>query len=235
MHAGAHAVYARVGGHLVGVTSRHATHVPAAIRTCLTRLPATRVGDPAVVRDGCLQVAGLHVSVDRVVATGAPDLPDATAAGLLLAAGLPDLRCCREQLPAAALAGLTLGDPGAVPHLLGLGEGLTPLGDDVLTGWLVATRAVGADAEPVAAVVARLSHRTTALSAALLADAIAGECLPELRRLLLSLRAGREVADAVAALAAVGHTSGSGLLLGVHLALPPQPTRGHRAPGKGRP
>ncbi len=235
LHAGAHAVYARVGGHVVGVTSRHATHVPAAIRTSLTRLPATRVGDPAVVRDGALRVAGLRVSVSRVVATGVPDLPDPTAAARLLAAHLPDLRDSRDRLPTAALAALAAGDPGAVPRLLGLGDGLTPLGDDVLTGWLVATRAAGGDVEPVAGAVTRLSDRTTALSAALLADAAAGECLPELRRLLLALRAGRGVASAAAAVAAVGHTSGSGLLLGVHLALPAVRALGHRETGGSRP
>ncbi len=219
MHAGSHAVYARVGGHVVGVTSRHATQVPAAIHTALPRLPATRVGDPAVVHDGALRVAGLCVRVTRVVPTGVPDLPDRARAARLLATALPDLRDCREQLPPAAVADLADGDPAAVSRLLGLGEGLTPLGDDVLTGWLVATRATGGDLQPVADACTRLSHRTTPLSAALLADAVAGECLPELRRLLLALRGGVGVAAAARALAAVGHTSGSGLLLGVDLAL----------------
>jgi Protein of unknown function (DUF2877) len=222
LHAGDHAVYVRIDERVVGVTSSRATHAPSSIRTALPRLPRARVGDPAQVRDGALEVAGLRVSIGRVVATRAPQVPDRVRAAGLLAERLPNLGACRAQLPESALAGLRDADPGAVPRLLGRGDGLTPLGDDVLAGWLVTRRAVGAATDPVAHAVARNAARTTALSATLLADAAAGECLPELRDLLLALRSGAHISDAVDALATVGHTSGSGMLLGADLALSPR-------------
>ncbi len=226
MHAGEHALYARFGDRVVGVTSRRAVGVPAAIATTLPRLPRTAPGSPARIHDDLLHVAGLAVGVDRLVDTAAPSLPDARAAAGLLAGCLPDLDAVRRQLPADALSRLAQGLPTAVRSLLGLGDGLTPVGDDVLAGWLVTARAAGRDPAPVAAAVTAEAHRTTALSATLLADAADGQCLPELRTLLLELRALRDPASAVDRLAGVGHTSGLGMLLGAHLALSPDLTGG---------
>jgi len=127
----------------------------------------------------------------------------------------------RRQLPADALAALARGDAATVPALVGRGDGLTPVGDDVLAGWLVAARAVGRDLTQLAAVVHDSSHSTTALSATLLAHAADGEAVPQFRELLLALAAGRDVEPAVARLVTVGHTSGAGMLLGAALALTP--------------
>lgn len=224
VHAGSHAIYARVGGRLVGLVSRGATLTPSAVRTTLPRLPDAAPGDPASIGDGELRVAGLAVTVARVVPTEAPALPDPEAAVRLLEEALlgtatADLAPARSQLPEPALARLREGDPAAVPLLLGLGDGLTPVGDDVVAGWLVAARSAGRPVEDVAAAVTEHAPRTTPLSASLLSDAAAGECLPEVRALLLALRAGTGIEPAVTALAAVGHTSGRGMLLGVRLAL----------------
>jgi hypothetical protein len=125
------------------------------------------------------------------------------------------------ELPAAALAALRAGDPAAVPALLGRGSGLTPLGDDVLCGWLATSRLLDDPARPAvaAATVELAARRTTRLSAELLACAVDGEVLPELRRLLAALAAGTGVDDALAALLRVGHTSGAGLALGCAIAL----------------
>lgn len=218
-HAGAQALYARFGDRIVGVTARGAVLVPAAIGTTLPRLPGVAPGAPARIGDGLLHVADLAVGVDRLVDTSVPTLPDPHAAASRLARSLPDLDVVRRQLPATALELLGRGHPGAVRPLLGLGDGLTPVGDDVVAGWLVTARAAGRDPAPIARAVAGDADRTTTLSATLLAHAVEGECLPELRSLLLELRAGRDPEAAVERLAEVGHSSGLGMLLGAHLAL----------------
>src|SRR5262249_39110492 len=70
----------------------------------------------------------------------------------------------------------------AVAQLLGRGPGLTPTGDDVLAGALVALSALGAPAAVVLAdaVTAAAPGATTTVSAALLTHAARGECIPQL-------------------------------------------------------
>lgn len=235
LHAGREAVYVRVGERVVGVVARGAVHVPSAIATTLTALPEVAVGDPVPVGDGMIRLPGLSVGVDRIVATDAPALPDPAAAGDRLAAAGPDLEVVRRQLPQAALDALAAGDPAAVPALVGRGDGLTPVGDDVLSGWLVATRAAGRDPSAVAAAVRTQAHRTTSLSATLLADAAEGASIPPFRRLLLALGTGQDVAAAVSGLRAVGHTSGAGMLLGALLALHPFVPSSPATPLEGSP
>lgn len=237
LHSGREAVYVRLGERVVGVVARGAVHVPSAIATTLTALPEVAVGDPVPVGDGVLHLAGLSIGVDRITATDAPALADPVAAGERLALADPDLDVVRRQLPDAALAALAAGDPSAVPALVGRGDGLTPVGDDVLSGWLVATRAAGRDLSAVADAVQAHAHRTTSLSATLLADAAAGASIPPFRRLLVALGTGRdlEVTAAVAGLRAVGHTSGAGMLLGALLALQPSVLSSPATPLEGSP
>ncbi|TNM40416.1 DUF2877 domain-containing protein [Nocardioides albidus] len=210
VHAGRRAVYAELPTGVVGVLARGAVHVPCAIATTLPDLPEVAVGDPAVVGDGLLRIGPLRVAVTRLVSFAVPRLASAPALDELL---LADLSPARDQLPADALDLLAAGDPGAVPILVGRGDGLTPVGDDVLAGWLVATRAHGGDPSAVAAAVEARLPRTTSLSAALLRHAVAGEAIAPFRAALAT-----GDADAVAALLAVGHTSGAGMLLGARLA-----------------
>jgi hypothetical protein len=108
-----------------------------------------------------------------------------------------------------------------VEHLVGRGDGLTPFGDDVLCGWLVAHRAAGVATPAVDAAVRRALPRTTTLSATLLECALAGEAadpaLAYLRALGSPEAAGAQAARA--ALLTLGHSSGAGLALGIDLAL----------------
>jgi hypothetical protein len=111
-------------------------------------------------------------------------------------------------------------DAATVDDLVGRGDGLTPLGDDVLSGWLVTHRAAGVATPAVDDAVRRALPRTTTLSATLLACALAGECPDLVAGYLRALgtpsrRAARD------ALAALGHSSGAGLAHGVDLALDP--------------
>jgi hypothetical protein len=125
------------------------------------------------------------------------------------------------ELPTTALDALRTGDPAVVGALLGRGSGLTPLGDDVLCGWLATSRLLEDPARPAAAAEAlRLARaRTTPFSAELVACAVEGEVIPEFGRLLAALGRGTGVDDALAALLRVGHTSGAGLALGGGIAL----------------
>lgn len=227
LHSSASAAYVRFGvgpgNRVVGIVTRQAVHVPCAIATTLAELPEVMVGEPVPVREGRLQLGGLEVGVDRLVATTTPPMGDPRLAGRQLAAVLPGLDVVRTQLPTAALVALTSGSPAAVSELVGRGDGLTPVGDDVLAGWLVTTRAAG---RPVHAVgTAALAHlgRTTDLSATLLAEAVAGASIPQFRAVLLAADTGRDLTHAVTELLSVGHTSGAGMLLGAALSLTPTP------------
>ncbi len=105
-----------------------------------------------------------------------------------------------------------------VGQLLGRGPGLTPLGDDVLCGWIATHRAAGVPTPEIDSAVRGGLHRTTLLSATLLDCALHGEVLPELGRFLSAVGTAAEPGRA-ADLRAVGGTSGAGLLQGARLAL----------------
>ena len=104
--------------------------------------------------------------------------------------------------------------PVHLDRLLGRGPGLTPLGDDVLAGWLVTRAALGRPDPVLSAAVRHRLAVTTLLSATLLECALRGEALPELAAWLAD-----PSAPTTDALLAVGATSGAGMLTGARLAL----------------
>ena len=108
--------------------------------------------------------------------------------------------------------------PADVDRLMGRGPGLTPLGDDVLAGWLAVRHAAGRPDAAVATAVRRRLHATTSLSATLLDCALHGEALAELSSWVAAAGTPAE-ASAEAALLAVGASSGRGLYAGARLAL----------------
>src|SRR5688572_7886331 len=106
------------------------------------------------------------------------------------------------------LVGNALGEEAGA--LIGLGPGLTPSGDDYLGGMLVALRLTGRGVQADGLwrwLEPRLKARTSAISAAHLAAAAAGEAHEALHRVLN----GELELDA---LNAVGHTSGWDALAG---------------------
>lgn len=199
VHRGRHAVYLEVAGRCVGVVGRDATAVPCALRSTLPDLLS--LGGEPHVRRGVLHLAGTPLVVGRIVDVRVPRLDPRGA--VRAAAALP---------PTAPL------DPQGVARLVGRGDGLTPLGDDILCGWLATHRAAGVATPAVDAAVRELMPRTTLLSATLLGCAMHGEGLPEFAAYVAALGTPDEPA-ATTTLAGVGHTSGAGLLHGARLAL----------------
>jgi hypothetical protein len=217
LHRGRHAVYVDLDGWCLGLVGRAAAQVPCALRLASDDL-GSLVGATAVVADGVLHLDGAPLTVGRVVDTRVPLLDAATLhSRATTAAAVP-----REVV---ALAPLTPGhgpsrplDAAGVARLVGRGDGLTPLGDDVLCGWLALHRAAGHATPEVDTAVRSLLSRTTLLSATLLECALHGEVLPQFAAYVAAIGT-RDEPDRAAALAAVGHTSGAGLLHGALLAL----------------
>ena len=154
-----------------------------------TRLGSLPEVATAAVVGGVLHLDGRPLAVGRVVRTGVPVRPLEVS-----------------------------GNPVDAAALIGSGTGLTPYGDDVVSGYLAAHRAAGSPTDRLDAEVIRLLPRTTVLSATLLECALRGEVLPEVADLLAAW--GTPAATtAEAALLCVGASSGAGLLEGARLAL----------------
>jgi hypothetical protein len=120
-------------------------------------------------------------------------------------------------------SGENAAPPASAEILVGLGPGLTPSGDDLVGGALIALRGFGqvGMAERLGAWALPLSReRTGAISAAHLACAAAGEGSFALHEVIAALLTpgAPGLAEAVAALTAIGHSSGWDMLAGVALA-----------------
>lgn len=226
LHSGDHAIYLDLEGVCLGVLGARAVQVPCGVRTQLPHVPEPASGTPVVVGDGVITMDELEVLVTNIVDTTVPVLsPEAAAWGGGHLGDLVGDRLdqARSTLPTEALRQLAAGDPSSVEALLGLGPGLTPLGDDVLAGWLaaaVASRHPGlGELRSTVALSAR--ERTTALSATLLACAARGEGVPEFRSMLSGVADGNAdvIEQSLSLLLRVGETSGEGLVLGAQLAL----------------
>ena len=219
VHAGRHALYVDLDGWCLGVVGRQAAQVPCALRLGTDDLAALEGATGAHVRAGTLHVDGTPLAVGRVVDDRVPRLD--RAAGKPATTTPADLPA--EVVDFVAEVGLVRSpvralDPADAARLVGRGGGLTPLGDDVLCGWLALHRAAGRATLVMDAAVRSLLPRTTLLSATLLECALHGEVLPEFAAYVAAI-GGPHEPDRAAALAAVGHTSGAGLLHGALLAL----------------
>ena len=220
LHAGAHAVYVEVGGWCVGVVGPAAAQVPCAVRVSdiwTIQTTVTRGRVTAYLGGGKLHVGGRPLSIGRLVGAYVPPLGDR--------ATHPTDPVTVEATPPATVAGFVSEhvdsgrlDAAAAARLLGRGEGLTPLGDDVLAGWLAMHRAARVATPEVDEVVAGARDRTTLLSATLLDCARRGEVLPQFAAWVRSLGTDAEPV-AARRLHAVGATSGAGLHAGGRLAL----------------
>ncbi|MFI1169485.1 DUF2877 domain-containing protein [Streptomyces sp. NPDC020801] len=211
-------------------------------------------GDAAGCGAGFLRIGGLRVRAARWWKPRHPSRPrDRTAlrvgtaelGAFFHATGRPKAGLPGSGHPALAdLARYTVKGDGpaaaeAAARLIGLGPGLTPSGDDVLSGFLLAlhhlvpaTRArpmeVGEQvpwrgttdrddevARLGARVAALAAGRTTDLSAALLGHAAGGDGCDPVIDVIDAVAGHQHLAPALARLLTVGHTSGADLCLGV--------------------
>jgi hypothetical protein len=198
---------------LVCLATPDAVLLPCAV--VVRRLPAARAGDRVRLGGGRIVLGAVEVAAARWVRPPRPRLRD-----------VPGARRRAVELPAEPPAMLPLdpssGLDGQVRALLGLGPGVTPAGDDVLAGALVALRAAAdpaADRLAAAVAAAEPLTRTSTVSAALLGHAARGEAIPELAGLLGALDGRGPLPPAVRRLQAVGESSGAALIAGVRLAL----------------
>ncbi|NEE02135.1 DUF2877 domain-containing protein [Phytoactinopolyspora halotolerans] len=211
---------------LICLTGTRAVRIPCAM-VLAGPVPQIDVGTPVEVGAGRVTLPEITVSAIRwwqprrplvadpvgaVRRAGRCPAPDLDAPVLEAAAGL-----------ACALHSTALRLDESVTALLGLGPGLTPAGDDVLAGAVVAFRSIRSSvADELTEVISAAAPptRTTAVSAALLRYACEGHCVPELARFLGCLSAPQaNVIAAYRELLGVGHTSGAGLYAGVLSAL----------------
>lgn len=138
---------------------------------------------------------------------------------------LPGVRTTLDELRGALATGDRAAGTAAMRRLVGLGPGLTPSGDDTLTGLAAALYAVGHPAATwLTGALDDLDARTTFVAAAMLRHAARGEVAERTHRLLAALLApgggaGDDVPAAIRATVAWGATSGSDLLVGVLLGL----------------
>ena len=236
LHHSPAALYVEIAGRCVGVVAPGAARVPCALRLgdgppgVSSRAVLAAVPAKAYVERGTLLLAGNPLLVGRFVDVRVPRI---ALGGVLRRAASPTNAVARPPRPAAdGLAACQaayddLGpriDAAVLDRLVGHGGGLTPLGDDVLCGWLSVLHATDRlDADTVTAVRGALP-RTTMLSATLLDCALHGEVLPELATYLSALGTPGED-DAAQALHRIGHTSGSGLWWGARHALATLPDR----------
>ncbi|GAA3235548.1 hypothetical protein GCM10017691_32980 [Pseudonocardia petroleophila] len=190
------AAYLRFPAGLIALTSGLAPSGPLHLRVAV--LPGLHVGERVVVEGPALSGPTWSRSLDAPTWTGS--LPPHPPAG-----GRTPGRGVRALRDLAARLG-------------GRGPGLTPEGDDVLAGALLATRAVaGPSVEPELREIAA-SVRTTEVAAAFLAWAARGQCIaPAHDRLTATDDHARRSAER--RLRAIGASSGAALLRGLRWGL----------------
>jgi hypothetical protein len=199
--------------------------------------PALSEGDSVVVEADGLHTNDGTMFLDHRRGVGwLGPLPDPGALSTAPARALISdaLACCRPSVlldppwhadvePALAALGRMAPLDAlkiAADALGGLGPGLTPAGDDMLSGILFAFRALGgASAEPALVAVAR-GVRSSDLAAAILQSAAGGFHIEPLHDLVMAAAAGDAGASAGAAaeLERFGSSSGADLAYGLRLA-----------------
>jgi len=195
---------------VVAVETADGVGLPCALRLGLDRAAApfavVRVGHPARIGNGVLVAGPLEV---RVVRWWAPPVVQPWPGDGPREQTRKQLAQLLRDVPPPVDPELDASD------LLGRGPGLTPAGDDVLAGWLLAVHHDVGLRAATAAVLARAATATTALSAVLLREAAAGRGVPAAVALADALGGHGEVATALTRLLRVGHTSGAALAHGL--------------------
>lgn len=184
----------------------------AAVAPLSCNATATRL---RALRDVVYECAPRHGIADALaVPAGARNALE-RALATRLAQTLPPLADATGRRDVAAIA-------TAAARLVGLGPGLTPAGDDFLTGYLAAlwSRAaaeagVQAMLAPLAAACSPLILRTHAISRQMLDDATRGRFAQALVDVTIALSGAGNTDDAAARALACGHSSGADALCGL--------------------
>ncbi|WP_308169854.1 DUF2877 domain-containing protein [Acrocarpospora catenulata] len=225
--------------HVIALVTAEATRLPNAV--VLTEpLTGISAGDDAWVGDGAIEVGDIAVRVRRWW-NPAPPLPPADP--VRLARSLAQLgEICdasprrpgltggaAELLAQGCRSGSLVDSITAAEQLMGLGPGLTPSGDDMLAGLLVALRQLGTAAGVeravwlagwlAAAVTFDSRTRTTPISATLLDCAARGEAGMEVLAVLRALAGQQPLEPSLHRLLHLGHTSGADLAWGIRTGL----------------
>lgn len=245
------AVNLHVGDELVALVSAELDDAPATVRVPVEDWTALQVrqGDPASIGPDGFRIETVHGPIAVLTSSATAWAPAeiclcALSGGQLLraeatiaATPAPAQQSAFGSAAAALLTervaaleeALRRRDPSAITAaatgLLGLGEGLTPSGDDVLTGLAFVsaqrgTRLHGALAS-LAAALDDEEERTTLLSVATVRHALGARAQQGLHELIQAVRDGDDerIRDAALHVAGIGHTSGTDMLSGVRLAL----------------
>jgi hypothetical protein len=247
-----HSVFARAfnlelkTGKLLGFVARDVGAVPRGFQLAtpdkFSFLDHIRAGEKVSCRAGLLRIAQSQLSVDLRPATpwrgnlgknpidrDRAGVADAWRTAWVAVAknsgAVPFARLAGDAIPTllrAARAGNHEPAFSAVDRLIGLGDGLTPAGDDFLVGFMAGLWCMKAQGEiraALAAHIAATANRTSAISRHYLEAAAEGEVSQPLVELAAAIGQGdiKKTAGAVATALAVGASSGAvasyGLLL----------------------
>jgi hypothetical protein len=196
------------------------------------------LGAPAHIRPGELELGGQRVSFGGAALadlrlTWRPSRPPRELVGVIarLAGELPPVCSLVDEITSRLEEFRSGGDPARLTGLVGLGDGYTPAGDDVICGVLAGLDALqqacpsaaALRASLAASLPAPLERLTTRLSAQLLRAAVDGHYAEPILGLLHAL-AGlppgpAAAARAAASLCALGHSSGRCIHAGIVAAI----------------
>ena len=230
VHAGWEAIYMESHGDVIGVISRHAVASPCTISTRLESVgdfyPGGQIpkpGEQIPIGAGFIEFPQNHLRIGRFTDLKMPrQLPFDAELIQDLIKELTGTEIQESELSPTITSQLVQRPNEALLNLLGYGSGLTPYGDDVVSGFL-ATLLVSDD--PCAinlrnSVNEIAPMRTTSLSATLLKRAGEGEVLPAFAEVVERLlNNDKNVMESISKLLAIGHTSGAGMFHGFRLAL----------------
>jgi hypothetical protein len=226
--------------HVIAIVTGDAARLPNSV-VLVEPLDGFSAGNDGWVGEGTIGIGGLGIGIrrwwDPAPPLGPADavrLPPALAQLTEIRAGSPrrpglDPAGAPALLAQGCLAGSLVDSVMAAERLIGLGPGLTPSGDDMLAGLLVALRHLGTAAGVpravwladwlAAAVTFDARTRTTPISATLLHCAAQGQAGPEVLGVLRAVAGHQPLRPAAHRLLHLGHTSGADLLWGVHIGL----------------
>ena len=215
------------GVRVISLLSARGSGVPNGVRLASGSLRGHRVGEQACVGSGGIRTGSLDIRVVRTWSSAVYPIRT-TPSGLVELEQAVDSALCGVPAPAVEALRAAWDDQksgeqrcgSAIGGLIGLGQGLTPGGDDVVAGMLIGLHAVGhSDLARRMGTVDRLAERTTLLSADLIRLAAAGHACLEVLGVLTAMNAGALLDASIDRLLSVGHTSGADLVTGLAIGL----------------